>query len=354
MSKRVLFFAFVLSFSFLFSCVKWWGPTDFGPLPRYRITSLAWSPDGKKLAFMGFHDEYTVDFNINLYLIDENGQNLKKIKNSPLKITPYRLFQWASADTLLTGNRWNLYQIDLQGQEKMVLNLDSNIYTINNACILKDSKNMIVSGQEYKHTISTLNDLFILKENEQPRIQTIHFQDNSEFKHEDIVLDGSLACSPFSKKIYLDYANKSAKKTFHSLAEIEIESNKLLSPLVFRNISFPTETNKTQGKLQFLGWKDEQTLVYHYLAGENEPELGTESHFYEYNSVNKTTTELKQISPEIARIIRYERAFAFSPDFTRIAYINETEEKLLLSDLAGKSVKTLFEIHPTLSGSNQP
>lgn len=101
--------------------------------PRRAITSLAVSPDQKRIAFTTFDDISNSSLHI-LYLIDSNGENLVKIGKFPVRVTTFKsdsqnliLSRYTYDDESHRYISFDFYEVDINNAEK------SFLFSLNNA-----------------------------------------------------------------------------------------------------------------------------------------------------------------------------------------------------------------------------
>jgi hypothetical protein len=350
--------------AFLCGCTKFWGPTDFGPLPHHIITKLVWSPDGKQLAFTGRYDYSPKKlFDDSLYLIQADGSNLKKLEDSPIDWSSYILYSWFSENSLLTGDigKIFLFQLNSSVKSKQIIDLNLKKERILNFCKTKEQNNFIFLRNSNKY-VKIFNSIILTQITEKQEEFPLTIQWGDEFKNtsnEFAYIVYSLACLPISQQIYLKVlkdqdSDSSTKRTFyHALGEVDIQEKTISNLKVFYTQKENKEKYEIE-RLTFLGWLDTQTIFYFYQFKDYTLDSPLISHFYTYNTRDKSTQELKNIAPGLAQALLEDRPFAISPDFKQFAYASKNNETLLLSDLEGKNVKTLLKIDAALSEKEKP
>ncbi|MGE3727171.1 MAG: hypothetical protein AB7I41_16555 [Candidatus Sericytochromatia bacterium] len=124
-----------------------------------------------------------------------------------------------------------------------------------------------------------------------------------------------------------------------------------MNPTRFYSIDPPSDPKTLTDMLHFLGWKDENRI--YYAVQKSAPESEKKVIVYDYDLTTHTSTEIKNISPPILSAIQNQAAFAFSPDLTQVAFVEKKTQKLMLSDLQGKTSKVLLDIPIALAEQNQ-
>lgn len=373
MNKKIVFFAIFLSFSFLFSCVKnVWELDPPGVLPTHQIEDLQWSPDGTQLALMEyfrFSPHKQTDYH--LYLWSFKDSQLKLVQGNPSEIGSYTLFQWISEKAFLTGNLKDIYEVNINGQFQTHLHTEKEISRVDRGCPSFDTHDLIISAsgnrtstqvpitkdnQTYE-TSTPLNKLFI-KKSPTPSEKDLFELKIENINEKNIPNFGQfISCSPFSNRIYFNYADYGSAKIQHAVAEVNTEQSQLINPLVF--LTYPlkiSSSGQVFPQFKFVGWKSENTVIYLYKE-----EKDLRISFYEFNLIDQTLKKWTAISDTLIDKIEQKGVyadapdfkevtiFAFSPDFQQVAYVDKKADKLMLSDLNGQNIKTILDIQKDLS-----
>lgn len=347
------------------------GPGIGGVPAKHKIESLVWSPDGSQLALIDNYDYNPHKrFDYNMYLWNFKDSSLKKIQENPLEITDYSLFQWVSEDTLLSGNSWNMYQVNRKGQFQTQLQTVKEKHNIHSGCLTFSTQDLIISAygestsiqvpvtkdnQTYEIPV-TLYKLFVHPSSSKTPLFELKLENQPEFKAHHF---GSfVSCSPFSNHIYFNYADINSTQTQHVVAELNTKQNQLVNPIVLLTHKPVSNSGSESGlpHFKFVGWKNENTVIYFYKA-EKDPKIS----FYEFNLTDKTSKKWSDLSEKVINQIEqkgvYNYApdfqkvgvFTFSPDFQKVAYVDQKADKLMLSDLSGNNSQTLLDIQKDFS-----
>lgn len=358
---------FGLLFGLLSACSRIWNPVELlsqiEEPQKYTIRNMAWSPDGKKLAFTvynmpqtpegpEFFDSQAGDYQH--YLINPDGESLKRIPlTDPQKSE--RLF-WVSPERFVLNNGIT-YQLNYLGQPQFISDSGYKTHVLSHMCSLTPSQDLLIQGRVNNPQGRTAEfftpGLFIKKESEYQQILPLQFQTTTDFEAPNTLSGTAMACSPFSNRIYLEFGTDPylSKIRHHLLAEIDIEKKQVLNPTRFYSIDPPSDPKTLTDMLHFLGWKDENRI--YYAVQKSAPESEKKVIVYDYDLTTHTSTEIKNISPPILSAIQNQAAFAFSPDLTQVAFVEKKTQKLMLSDLQGKTSKVLLDIPIALAEQNQ-
>lgn len=349
-------------FGVLSACSQIWNPIELlsqiEEPQKYAIINMAWSPDGKKLALTIKNLPQTPDiFPENdyhqHYLINTDGASLKKIPLIASDTSP--LFFWVSSERFVLNNG-TTYQLNYLGQPQFISDSGYKTHVLSHMCSLTPAKDLLIQGRVNNPQGRTSEfftpGLFIKKESEYQQILPLQFQTTADFEAPNTLSGTALACSPFSNRIYLEFSSGThdAKAQHHLLAELDIEKKQVLNPTRFYSLDPPSDPMIPREMLHFLGWKDENRI--YYAVQKSAPESEKKVIVYDYDLTTHTSTELKNISPPILLAIQNHAAFAFSPDLTQVAFVEKKTQKLMLSDLQGKTIKTLLDIPIALAEQN--
>lgn len=176
------------------------GPTDvYIPQRQQLIDAVKWSPDGKKLAFT-YQNGYDSNFNFSLYTVNSDGTQLKKLLETNTKNLSYILHQWAPQKNLLTGDAWNLYDVDEQGLQKQIFSqapekMRGFVYKIEGACHLSDSQYVVI-----RHNLPFPNWLELLN-TDTGAVSQIKVEQPQPFTEKSSL--GDVKCLPFENRLYL-------------------------------------------------------------------------------------------------------------------------------------------------------
>lgn len=284
------------------------GPTDFGVSGREQeIYSVRWSPDGKKLAFT-YQNGYLSNFNFSLYTVNSDGSQLKKLFESNTKNLVYNLYQWAPNNDMLTGNRWHLFEIGINGKSRNIINLKEDTRdSIDNSCTFPNSDNFLsISGSKYPFIINISKKESNIREHLEIRNPILVDGSVYFLTDQDGLNSQYISCRNDQIFININHYLKESNsyKSIYAIASINQKESTLYDFNVFKTFDYKPGNVSVNFNFRFFGWNSETTVLYTLS------EIRDSHPVFEYNLSTRETKERQDI-----KVIG-----EFSPDFQKVAF----------------------------------
>lgn len=307
-------------------------PLDLGPPPRQKkIYWLEWSPDGKKIAFL-YQNNSPSNLFFHVYSVNIDGEELKNVFDINSQKSAYGLYKWLSNDKILSGDAFNLDELSLSGTSQRLLTVDANSSVskeINFVCPLPNSNLILINNN---NVFPMWVDIFDV-ENKNKKSLTL--EDPTSAK---LLLNKSTSafdCSPYSNNVFFEAQSydKESKtgSTLFAIGEVDLARLVVRDVKLFNPFSMVLSLYDKTPLLKILGWGSKDSIIYAFLESENST---SPLIVYEYNFRLKQTNVRKDIN-----VLGH-----FSPNFKKVAYVNEINGYIVVSNIDGTDKKNLVSI----------
>lgn len=320
------------------------GVSDVDDSKITRISSIKWSPDGKKLAFNYRNGDFAPNTNYSLYTVNADGTKLKKLLETHVEHTFYIIYQWATNNKILTGDYNDLYDIDEQGLVKKIFSqpnerVNGYYYEIKNACHLSDARYVIVqSSLPFPGWIDVLNT-------ETGTIVSANISQTNPFRSfmSNWGSLGIVECLPVQNMLYLSQLNTSVAQNkfeaYFTVGKIIPEMAEIEDITVFKSFDSDAE-HKEVPELRYLGVDTKNNFIYSSL---------------EQKQVNPTILSYNLESKETRKRQDIKILGDFSPNLQKVAFLDydkpSRDYNLAISNLDGSQKQVIVKAQDIPKGT---